>query len=118
MGFTSITVTHQFKNLDGTAASGVVIFKLSSRITNTGLSYSSEIPVHSTLDSSGNLSQVLPANNDPTTTPANSNYLVTFMLNGASGQMESGDEYSITVPYNAPGGTVDLGTLLPAQQGA
>lgn len=118
MGFTTITVTHQFKNIDGTAASGVIIFRLSARITNSDLTYDPTVPVHAALDSNGNLSQALPANNDPTTTPQGSNYIVTFMLNGSSGVPLMGDEYSITVPYNTPGGTVDLGTLLPAQVGA
>ena len=117
MSVTLVTVSHVFKNPDGTAASGTVAFRLSARITNSDVTYAAEVPVHSTLDGTGHLSQVLPANNDPGTTPASSTYIVTFMLNGASGVSLSGDEYSIVVPYNAPGGTVDLGTLLPVQVG-
>jgi hypothetical protein len=117
MSATLITISHTFKNPDQTAASGVIGFRLSARMTNGSTTYADEVPVHATLNGSGVLSQVLPANNDPGTTPANSTYIVTFMLNGASGVSLSGDEYSIVVPYNAPGGTVDLGTLLPVQVG-
>lgn len=117
MSFTTITVTHQFLNLDGSTASGVVAFRLTKRITNGTATYATEIPVHATLNPSGQLSQSLPANNDPATSPGDSAYMVTFLLNGTSGQMLSGDEYEIVVPYNAPGGTVDLGSLLPTQVG-
>jgi hypothetical protein len=102
MAATQITVTHTFLNPDGSAASGVIAFKLSARITNASASYAPQVPVHSTLNSMGQLSQVLPANNDPATTPANSFYTVTFFLNSAE----------------LSGGVVDLGSLLPQQQGA
>jgi hypothetical protein len=118
MGFTAITVTHgPILNLDGSYGSGTVAFRLSTRITNGVQTYTPVVPVHATVSPEGMLSQVLPANNDPATLPAGSFYIVTFFLNGSSGQTLSGDEYEITVPYNAPGGTVDLGTLLPGQVG-
>ena len=117
MSFTLIEVTHSFVNLDSTPASGVVAFRLSQRITNGSQSYASELPVHASLNSDGELSQQLPANNDPATVPQGSSYLVTLLLNGSSGQTLPGDTYEIVVPYNAPGGTVDLGTLLPSQVG-
>lgn len=117
MGFTMITVTHSFKNLDGSTASGIVAFRLTKRITNGSESYTPEIPLHSTLDSSGNLTATLPANDDPATLPADSQYTVAFLLNGAANQMLSEEPYFITVPSAAPGGTVDLGTLLPDQTG-
>ena len=117
MSFTLIEVTHTFTNLDGTSASGVVAFRLSQRITNGSQSYTSEIPVHASLNSDGELSQQLPANNDPATVPQGSSYMVTLLLNGSSGQTLPGDTYEIVVPYNAAGGTVDLGSLLPSQVG-
>lgn len=113
MAFTSITLTHQFLNPDGTPASGMVAFRLTERVTNGGVTYAPQVPVHATLDSNGHLSQALPANNDPATAPAGSAYVVTLMLNG-----RSGEETEVVVPYNASGGTVDLGTLFPSQQGA
>jgi hypothetical protein len=115
MAATIITVTHKFLNPDGTPVSGMIGFRLSQRITNGGVTYAEQVPVHSSLSATGELSQALPANNDPATTPVNSTYIVTFYLNG--GQL-SGDEVSITVPYNAAGGTVTLGSLLPQQEGA
>ena len=123
MSFSQITLTHVFSNLDGTAASGTVVFRLSDRMTNGGQSYDDSISLHATLDSSGNLKNagatgplVLPANNDPATVPQNIYYNVLFMLNGSeSGGV--GDSVMIMLPYNAPGGTIDLGTLLPQTSG-
>lgn len=112
MAATLITVTHTFLNIDQTPASGVVVFKLSARMTNGTTTYPEQVPVHATLNGSGQLSAVLPANNDPATTPVDSTYLVTFVLNGSDG-----DQYSITVPYDAPDATIDLGALLPQQVG-
>ena len=116
MSFTQITVTHGFSNIDDTAASGVVIFKLSGQMTNGSVTYHSALSVHAALDPSGNLSQVLPANNDPATFPQGTTYTATILLNGAAD--DGSGEYSITVPYDAVGGTVDLGSLLPSQVGA
>lgn len=113
MAATMVTVVHRFTNIDGTAASGVVIFKLSERITNGGVTYDQAVSVHAQLNSTGELSQALPANNDPSTTPQGSNYTVTTIINGATG-----NEYAITVPYNAATGRVTLGTLLPKQEGS
>jgi len=121
--FSFITLTHVFRNLDGTAASGTVVFRLSDRMTNGGQSYDDAVSYHAGLDASGNLKAsggvnplVLPANNDPTTVPANIYYNVAFLLNGAdSGGV--GDSVMIMLPYNAPGGTIDLGTLLPQTTG-
>lgn len=114
--FTLVTVTHQFLNLDGSFASGKVVFKLSNRITNGGTSYASELPIEATLNAQGQLSVQLPANDDTATTPAGSYYLVTLMLNGAS-EASPAQPMMIVVPSTAVGGTVDLGTLLPAQEG-
>ena len=115
MAATQITVTHTFKNPDGSPASGVIAFKLSQRISNGGVTYAEQVPIHATLNATGRLSQAMPANNDPTTTPIGSNYIVTFFLNSAG---LSGDSVAIIVPYNAQGGTVTLGTLLPKHLGA
>jgi hypothetical protein len=115
--FTGVTIVHQFLNLDQTPASGVVAFRLSARMTNASASYAPQVPVHSTLDGAGKLSQLLPANNDPGTLPGAPNttfYVVTFFVNGSA---LSGDEQEITIPYDQ-GSVIDLGALLPNQQGA
>lgn len=106
MAFTSATVTHAWHNADLTAASGTIVFALSKRITNTGISLvpASEITVN--LDSNGAISQALTSNSDAQTTPTDSTWTVYVRVAGASQE-----EYSIIVP---PGpGTVDLGALLP-----
>lgn len=113
MAFTIVKLHHLFKNPTGSPSSGVLAFRLSARMTNGGISYAEQVPVHSTLSATGKLTVTLPANDDPTTTPKGANYLVTFMLNGYSG-----DEVAITVPHTAKTGTIDLGTLLPQQEGA
>jgi hypothetical protein len=109
-------VTHQFKNLDGTAASGQVAFRLSGQMTN-GVSYDDKVPLHSPLDSNGNLSAVLPANNDPGTFPTSGiYYTVTFMLNGATAPT-IGEPFMVMLPYDAAGGTIDLAELMPQTTG-
>ena len=118
MSFTLINVTHgPIFNLDGSYASGEILFRLTKRITNGVQTYAPQIAAKATLSGTGTISISLPANNDPATVPGDSQYVVTFLLNGAAAQMLSQDEYFITVPYNAAGGTVDLGTLLPNQVG-
>ena len=112
MAFTLIKVHHLFKNPTGSPSSGVIAFRLSARMTNGGVTYAEQVPVHSTLSVTGKLTVTLPANDDTGTTPKGSTYLATFMLNGYSG-----DEVAITIPHTATTGTVDLGTLLPQQQG-
>ena len=111
MAFTSITVTHTFLNADGTGAAGNVVWTLQNRMTNSTTSIMPAQPLTSTLNSSGALSQVLPANNDPATTPVGTMWQVTIAVNGCNPE-----QYAVIVPYNAVGGTVDLGTLLPEQQ--
>jgi hypothetical protein len=113
MAVTLVTVTHQFLNPDQTAASGMIAFRLSGQMTNGSTTYGPTVPVHAALDSDGDLSQLVPANNDPATVPQGTSYTVTLFLNGDSAVTFS----DIVVPYNAPGGTVDLGTLLPSQVG-
>lgn len=114
MAFTQIRVHHQFKNIDGSAASGVVAFRLSQRISNGGVTYTPQVPTHATLNGTGDLTVTLPANNDPTTTPKGSNYIVTFFVNTG---ISSGDEVAIIIPHTAAAGAITLGTLLPKQEG-
>ena len=105
MAFTSATIQHQFKNADGTAASGSITFRLSGRMSQTGLTYG-PAEITATLDGSGNLSQVLTSNVDGATVPQNTQWITTFRILGW--QVE---EYAIVVPTG--GGTIDLLTLLP-----
>lgn len=105
MSFSKATITHTFENADGTAASGVIEFTLTKRMSQPGTTI---VPasISASLNSSGQLSQALTANNDTGTIPDDARWRVDFRILGA--EQES---YFITVPTG--GGTVDLYTLLP-----
>ena len=108
MAFSSIQITHSFLNPDGSGASGNAVFALSGRMTNGSTSYMAAAPITAPFSSAGALSQALPANNDPATTPTGTTWLITINVSGAKPET-----YEIVVPFNAAGGTVDLGALLP-----
>lgn len=109
MAFTQATVTHKFTNPDGTAGSGSVVFQLTKRMTNGTTSIVPGIEVIGSLDSGGNLSVTLYANNDPGTVPGDSQWQVDIRVNS-----KDDGPYFITVPTG--GGTEDLGALLPQDQ--
>lgn len=106
MSFTNITVTGNYKNPNGSAATGTVTFLLSAQMENGGVIVEPE-PVVATLVS-GALSQVLPATDDAGTLPTNARYMVIEQTSGSANR-----EYSIPVPSASPGATVDLSTLMP-----
>lgn len=107
MAFTSATVSHSVSNADLTAASGSIEFTLTKRMTN-GTTTIVPASITANLSASGQLSQLLTANNDAGTTPGDAMWRVDFRILGA--QQET---FFITVPSG--GGTVDLGTLLSQQ---
>ncbi len=112
MAFTSITVTHNFNDGASTAA-GTVTFQLTETMTNGTATHFAGETIEASL-TAGALSQALPANNDPGTTPsapAAAQWAVTVRLTGEQARTET---YFVTVPYNAVGGTVDLFTLIPS----
>lgn len=111
MSFTVITVTRTYQNEDGTAAAGTVQFQLNQPIANGGVTRY-HTPLTVTLNASGALSVPLVANDDTGTTPQGSFYIVIERVTSASNR-----EYTVVVPSDAPGGTVDLGTLEPGQPG-
>lgn len=106
MAFTTATITHTFTNPDATPASGSVIFSLEKRMTNGTQSVMPGVTVTAALNSGGQLSQALYANNDVGTVPTDSQWRVDIRV----GSTDDGP-YFITVPTG--GGTVDLGSLLP-----
>lgn len=106
MAFSTVTITHQFTNPDATPASGSVVFSLSKRMTNGTQSIMPGVTVTSALNGSGQLSQVLYANDDPGTVPGDAQWRVDIRI----GSVDDGP-YFITVP--TAGGSVDLGGLLP-----
>lgn len=111
MAFTDVTVTGTYHTEAGAPASGTVTFTLSEPITNSGVTVAA-VPVEATLDASGGLSQVLPANDDTDTAPAGSTYVVIEDITGAPTRT-----YTIVVPSAATGGTVTLAELMPGQPG-
>ena len=108
MAFSTRTITHTFENADGTPASGTITFGLTKRITN-GTTTIVPAEITANLNASGQLSQVLTANNDPGTLPADSMWRVDFRI--ATPGAPVTETFYITVPTGA--GTVDLGSLLP-----
>src|ERR1039458_4706094 len=104
MSFTDITVTGQYSNVDGTNCSGSVTFVLSVAVANSNVVLQPKPYVARLV--SGAFSISLPANNDPATVPPTSQYVVVEQTDGSANR-----EYTITVPYDAPGGTVDISTL-------
>lgn len=107
MSFTQATITHTFLNPDGTPASGQIVFTLTKRMTNGTQSIVPGVTVTAALNASGQLSQTLYANDDTGTIPADSQWRAQIYVNNADD-----GPYFLTVPTG--GGTVDLGTLLPA----
>lgn len=104
MAFTQITVTKTWTNPDGSPATGTVLFQLTQQLTDssTGNSIDPE-PITATL-SGGAISQVLVANNDPTTQPQSTKYAVTETVSSEANPVY----YTIIVPYNAVGHTATL----------
>lgn len=111
MGATVVTVTGQFQNEDGTAASGTVQFQLTGPISNSGIT-TWPVPLTVTLNGSGAFSVPLVANDDTATSPQGSGYTVIERVTSTSNR-----EYNITVPSSAPGGTCTLASLMPGQPG-
>jgi hypothetical protein len=134
--FTPITVTGKWTNPDGSPLQGTVTARLDRQIANGG-EIATAIPVVLTLDSTGTLvgnpdsqaaqtdppPQPVPAifyaNDDPGTNPQGSTYHWVIQVGGTpSPQMAGYDsppvEFDAPLPHTAPGGTVDLGSLLPS----
>ena len=105
MALTQATVTHTFKNPDGTAASGKVSFELTKRLSN-GTQTVVPGEVVAALDGTGAISATLYSTVDAGTVPTDSQWICTLRLLGVG--LET---FSIVVP--AGGGNVDLATLLP-----
>lgn len=102
MSFSTIIVLGRYQSAAG-PASGTVTFTRSARLRDTS---TGEVllanPVVAHLDSEGIVRIALAATNDPTTLPTGQTYTVTE----AAGDCTR--TYAITVPYDAPNGTLDL----------
>lgn len=108
MSFTPITMTGTVRLADGTPASQAeVTFTLSAPISD-GSDLVAATPVVATCDAQGAFSVVLNANDDPTTMPRGTSYGVLIQQDG-----RTLDRFSVVVPHDATGATVDLFTLAP-----
>lgn len=104
---TAITVTGTLKKPDGTNHSGQVMFVPTHAMYDaSGNLVVPVAPIRATL-SSGAFSVSLYANDDPTTTPTGTGYYVYYMLTG----VDLAPPNTVVIPYNAPGGTVDIADL-------
>lgn len=103
-----ITVTGQFLKNDGTAQSGTVRFT-STQLLQSGVEDLFITPgsFEATLDGTGAFSLSLPATNDPDWVPQGYAYQLDLVLSGFS------RTFTISIPWNAPGSTLDLADLLP-----
>ncbi len=109
-GFTPITLTGHYTDAQGNALDGDLTFTLSGSISNNNVV---AVPLAYTVSLvAGAFSITLYANNDLDTVPQGTWYNVTEKVYGAAAEAQPRD-YSIMVPYNAPGGTIDMSQLVP-----
>ena len=104
MSFTSVTLTGTVTLQPGIPAPGAVLALTLTAPISDGVTIIEPTPLYVRCDATGNFSVVVPANNDLTTTPVNTAYLVSITY-GTSVI----DNFAVQVPYtNAP---VDLFSL-------
>jgi hypothetical protein len=117
MAATQIILTGSFTNPDGSIPHGTVTATLSSQITNSDETIS-PTPIIGYIVS-GLLKNVqgtaftLAANNDSSTLPTGTFYYFTVQTVGAPAT-----GFSAVIPYNAPGGTIDISTLVLLSPGS
>lgn len=88
---------------------GTVSFRLYEPLTDQDTLQVSSGTTDVRLSPTGTISVVLPASNDPTSRPEGTPYLVTENIDNVQ------RTYYVTIPYDAPDGTVDLASLVPLQ---
>jgi hypothetical protein len=110
MAFTPITLVGTYLEASGAPASGTVQFELSQAMEDSTDDKIVGIEVFTcVMSSTGKISQVLYANDDSTTVPVGTSYLVTETFEPSHVVRQ----YSISVPHTAPGGVLDLSTVVP-----
>jgi hypothetical protein len=108
---TTITVTGTFLKGDGLPEAGYLEFANGVALVSTGDNVIvSPSTIRERLNDAGQLSVSLPATNDPDWQPTGWTWQVTQQLDGGGTRT-----YSITLPYDAVGATVDLADLAPVQ---
>lgn len=112
MALTQITLTGTLTRPDGTPAEGTFTATLSGTMTN-GTTVVEPAPLSGVLGASGPTNQagqpfLLTAIDDPGTTPTDRYYTFLLELDGVPL-----DPFTAAISHTAPGGTVDLSTLIP-----
>lgn len=96
---------------DGVPASGKVIFTPTAVLQDPAADLIIlPATIEVILDAFGSFEVLLPASDDPDITP-----IFTYQVQEV---VAGGRTYSIEVPYNSPGGTLDLADVAPVQSGA
>jgi hypothetical protein len=108
VSFTATTVTFTYTGSGGAPAAGTVSFQLTYPITDGADIIVGDLQLV-TLDASGYGSITLPANDDSTTLPTGTGYIVTEKIQDTSPRT-----YTVILSKSLPGHTVDLSTLAPA----
>lgn len=103
MSVTEITLQGKYP----TGTTGTVTAVASTHLvdTSTSMIYPS-VTYTGTIDTSGNVSIIVPATDDSTTEPENVTYRITEKVNGAPVNI-----YDISVPHAAPGGIIQLASV-------
>lgn len=112
MAFTQITLTGTLSRPDGTSSEGTFTATLSGTMTN-GSTVVEPVPLAGILTSSGPTDQAgqpftLDAVDDTGTEPTDRFY--TFVIEADDAPI---DPFTAVISHLAPGGTVDLSTLIP-----
>jgi hypothetical protein len=107
--FTEITVTGSFVTQAGRPAAGTVTFTLTQAMSNGDVTVPAD-PITVNLDSEGQFSTILLANDDPGTTPQGVQYGVTEQVTGAQPR-----DYFILVSRST--NPVSLSSLMPGEAG-
>jgi hypothetical protein len=109
MAFTTITVTGTYQDANGDPVPGFVTFMLSSQLQDAVTEeIVSRTRIKRYLDSAGSFSVDLVATNDPDTEPLGATYKVSEYIRGRLERV-----YNIELPYDTPGGTLDLADVAP-----
>lgn len=102
-----ITVTGIYQSYTGTPLTGTVSFMPSTVLLDIAAGViMMPVVFTATLDSNGAFSIDLPATDDPDITPSGWTYAV-------QENVPSGRRYSISIPYNSPGGIISLLSVVP-----
>lgn len=110
-----IIVTGTYLMFDETAAAGSISFTPEADLREVRDPAGNQIivpnQISASFDGTGHFSVTLPASNDPDVDPTNWTYHVVVTIPARSGNRT--DEFDVSIPYTAAGGTIDMADLTP-----